>query len=193
MPQLNITMVTVEPDYDALLPTIKFRIQIANETPAETITLGILEYDVYLLKGNKSLWLGRSTLRLPTSEHVPLIRTTEIVENFGLPIDVTNAMFEYLKTVEEEDITFQLKFRCSYYYRSGGTLMSSYYFAGDTPELSKHAKLPIDKWKRLISTFYRNLTWIAISRETYSLLKERADREGATLDEVIKKSLSGGK
>ncbi|MEM2210253.1 MAG: hypothetical protein QXK35_00375 [Nitrososphaerales archaeon] len=104
MPQFNIPRVTVEPNYDSLLPTLKFRIEIVNEMPSEIITSGILEYDVYLVRGDKSFWMGKSTLRIPTSDHRVLTRT-EVIENFGLPIDVTNAMFEILKTVEEEDIT----------------------------------------------------------------------------------------
>jgi hypothetical protein len=44
----------------------------------------------------------------------------------------------------------------------------------------------------LLSTYYRNLTWIAVSRETYLLLKEKVDKEGLTLDEVIRRTLAKG-
>jgi hypothetical protein len=33
MPGLNIGIVSVEPNYEALIPTVKFKIQMMNATP----------------------------------------------------------------------------------------------------------------------------------------------------------------
>jgi hypothetical protein len=192
MPGLNIGIVTVEPNYDALIPTLKFKIQITNATPSEPITGGSLDCDVYLSAGGKNRWLGKFISNLPISESYPLTQA-EVIENFGLTVDINNAMFELMKIIESEDVIFNLVFKTLYQYTPSGTgvyrLSSTFY--GNVTTISKTTSLPLDKWKRLLSTYYRNLTWIAISRETYLLLKEKAEREGVTLDEIIKRGLSG--
>ena len=198
MPGLNIGVVTVEPDYEALVPAVRFKIQVRNETPGEPIVHGHLECDVYLAAGGRDMWLGRFVLSLPVSEGAPLTRDIEVSVRFPLTIDINNAMVEHLKVLEGEDITFKLIFSASYQWLESGTgrLRSTSSFFGPTPSptpptaVTKIATLPIDKWKRLLSTYYRNLTWVAVSRETYSLLKERADREGLTIDEVIRRVLA---
>jgi len=195
MPGLDIGMVTVEPDYSALVPTVRFRIQVKNAIPSESIVHGLLECDVYLTTGGKNMWLGRFVKILPASESAPLIRDAEITVSFALTIDINNAMVEHLKVLEGEDITFKLAFSTSYQYLEGGPTRllratSNFYGPALPTVVTKEAKLPIDKWKRLLSAYYRNLTWVAVSRETYSLLKERADREGLTIDEVIRRVLA---
>jgi hypothetical protein len=197
MPGLDIGVVTVEPDYEALVPTVKFKVQVKNAVPNEPITSCLLSCDVYLSIGGRDKWLGKFTSILPLSEGVSLTREAEAVENFALTVDVNNAMSEHLKALKGEDITFKLVFKASYKYSEcvSGTerlrSSSTFYGTPPCPTLTRIATLPIDKWKRLLSTYYRNLTWIAVSRETYSLLKERADREGSTLDEVIRRGLAG--
>jgi hypothetical protein len=192
MPGLNIGIVSVEPNYEALIPTVKFKIQVMNATPVEPITGGFLDVDVYLIAGGKDRLVGKFTSILPISESSALTQI-EVTENFGLTIDINNAMFEILKVVEGEDITFKLIFKTLYQYTPSGTgvyRLSSTFHGGATI-VTKTATLSIDKWRRLLSTYYRNLTWIAISRETYSLLKEKMEREGLTPDEIIRRSLAG--
>jgi hypothetical protein len=46
--------------------------------------------------------------------------------------------------------------------------------------------LPVDKWRRLLSHYYRNLSWIAVSRDTYSEFKRHMDEQGLTPDELMK-------
>jgi len=186
VPGLDIGIITVEPNYDALVPAIRFKIQVKNAILAETITWGLLTCDVYLSVEGKDRWLGKFASILPT----PLTdKERELSENFALTMDINNAMSEYLKAIEGEDITFKLIFKTQYQFTSySGSYLSSKFY-GDREFIERRAALPVDKWKRLLSTFYRNITWIAISRETYSLLKEKADREGLTLDEVIRRAL----
>jgi len=184
VPGLDIGVITIEPDYDALVPAIKFRIQVKNATPTESITWGLLTCDVYLPVGGKDRWLGKFASILPTG-----LTDVELSENFALTMDINSAMSEYLRAIEGEDITFKLVFKTQYQYMYGSAFHLSSKFYGDRGFIEKRAALPVDKWKRLLSTFYRNLTWIAVSRETYSLLKERVDREGLTLDEVIRRAL----
>jgi hypothetical protein len=196
MPGLDIGVVLVEPDFEALIPTVKFKVQVKNAAaPHEPITSCLLSCDVYLSIGGKDKWLGKFISTLPLSETNPLTtREIEIVENFALTLDVNNAMFEHLKVLKDEDITFKLIFKASYIYQSGGVLHLSSSFYGTPPNstLPKTATLPINKWRQLLSTYYRNLTWIAVSRETYLLLKEKVDKEGLTLDEVIRRALAKG-
>jgi hypothetical protein len=186
MPGLNIGTVFIETNYEALIPTVKFKIQVMNATPAEPITGGFLNVDVYSVVEGKDRWLGRFTSIFP-----PISTQTEVIENFGLTIDINNAMFELLKVVEGEDVIFKLIFRTLYQYIRSGIYELSSTFHGNVATIEKIATLPIDKWKRLLSTYYRNLTWIAISRETYLLLKEKMEREGLTPDEIIRRSLAG--
>jgi len=68
MPGLNIGIVSVEPNYEALIPTVKFKIQMMNATPVEPITGGFLDVDVYLVAEGKDKLLGKFTSILPISE-----------------------------------------------------------------------------------------------------------------------------
>jgi hypothetical protein len=120
MPGLNVGIVTVEPNYEALIPTLKFKIQVTNAIPTEPITCGFLNVDVYLSAGGKDRWLGKFTSNLPISEGSVLTQA-EVTENFGLTMDINNAMFEILKIIEGEDVTFKLVFKTLYQYTPSGT------------------------------------------------------------------------
>jgi hypothetical protein len=105
MPGLDIGVVLVEPDFEALIPTVKFKVQVKNAAPHEPIRSCLLSCDVYLSIGGKDKWLGKFISTLPLSETNPLTtREIEIVENFALTLDVNNAMFEHLKALKDEDI-----------------------------------------------------------------------------------------
>ena len=52
--------------------------------------------------------------------------------------------------------------------------------------MTQEIGLPVDKYRRLLSTYYREIAWISVSRETYHKLRDLRDRKGATtLDELI--------
>jgi hypothetical protein len=193
MPGLDIGSIIVEPDYEALIPTLRFKIQVINRSPNEPITHGLLSCNVYLSTKGKDIWIGKFATVLPVADDRPLPQMCEVVERFTLAVDVNNAISEYLKVLEGEDLTFKLFFEVAYQYEyySGGVRYSRFSttFSNGSTTLAKVATLPIDKWKRLLSTYYRNLTWIAISKETYLLLKERVEKEGLTLDEIIRWAL----
>ena len=194
MPGLDIGSVIVEPDYEALIPTLRFKIQVMNRSPNEPITHGLLSCNVYLSTKSKDVWIGKFTTVLPVADDRPLPQVCEVVERFALAVDANNAISEHLKVLEYEDLTFKLFFEATYQYEyySGGVRYSRFSttFSNNLTTLNKIATLPIDKWKRLLSAHYRNLTWIAVSRETYSMLKEMVDKgEGLTIDEVLRKAL----
>jgi len=194
MPGLDIGSVIVEPDYEALIPTLRFKIQVINHSPNEPIAHGLLSCNVYLSTKDKDVWIGKFITVLPAEDGRPLPQVCEIVERFGLAVEANNAISEYLKVLEGEDLTFKLLFEVAYRYGyySGGAVYPRFSttFSNGLTTLAKTATLPIDKWKRLLSAYCRNLTWIAISRETYSPLKEMVNKgEGLTLDEVLRKAL----
>ncbi len=190
MTNLDIPIVTAEPNYDAFIPTVRFRMQFsdANLNPQQPIMGGMIDCNVFL-KGEPALWLGKFTISLPTISGN--MNPREINENFHLGVDVNSAMFDHVKTLEGDDITFNLVFTGYTFLRQGQQNMlttSEIPFmvkGGAQAQITKETNISVEKWRKLISKHYRNLTWISISRETYSKLKKMLDEKGITPDELL--------
>jgi len=102
-----------------------------------------------------------------------------------LTIDLNNAIYEKLLTLETEDIMFKLKFTGVCFFGSGS--ISSNIFYSSRPEFIVEASLGVEKWKRMISSYYKKLTWLPISRETYAELEKLVKEKGyLSFDELIK-------
>jgi len=199
-PQIEVLVANVNARTDCVLPTIEISLRLTNRT-SEQVLLAILQYEVYLAE-QATQHGARPTItaqdRFLTSGIVAINnmsagQTREVKIQIPLTIDLNNAIYEQLLALEKEDIVFKLRFYGTNIFRSGSSQpnVAPITFYGTGNQIVLEAGLSTERWRRMISTYYRNLTWIAISRETFLKLKKLLDEKGyVSYDEVIKELLS---
>ena len=193
MTHLDVRTLSVEPVYNALIPTLKFNLGIQNRSDNDYAICN-LSVDAYLVLGQDSMLIG-SIQVLPFS--LPRREVKDITFHLPLTIDVNNAIFERLKVIQSEELIFRLKIRGLCMFKSSPSPPSYMVTAGlfiesgraGVNEVIREARLSVEQWRKLLSEYYRNLTWIAISRETYLKLKKIVDKTGYTFDELMEKLL----
>ena len=178
MVQLEIKIHKVEPLYDVYAkPTVKFVGEIINRVN-EKVFLVYLQCDIALK--DKNIKLGSIPIVL---SDVLQNQTKNFEIIFGFSIDSNNIIHDLLKQQELEDVNFSIALTGFCLYGPLGQPLNSTLPLSITNEVS----LPIDKYRRLLSTYYRDIAWISISRETYHNLSKLKDEKGVTtLDELIK-------
>jgi len=190
---LDVRTLSVEPVYNALIPTLKFKLGIQNRSDNDYAICN-LSVDAYLVLGQDSMLIG--SIQVPPFP-LPRREVKDITFNLPLTIDVNNAIFERLKVIQSEELIFRLKMRGLCMFKSSPsapsyTVTPRLFIEGgraSTEEIVREAKLSVEQWRKLLSEYYRNLTWIAISRETYLKLKKIVDKTGYTFDELMEKLL----
>jgi len=198
-PQLEILITSVDTRMDCALPTIEFALRVSNRA-GEVSDLCILNCEIYLAKKptphaakptitQEDLYLDRAQVFIG-SLRVGESREAKI--QVPLSIDLNNVIHEKFLTLEAEELTFKLKFSGFYLFSTRGSAPHSVspitFFGPPIHEVS----LSIEKWRRMISSYYRNLTWLAVSRETYAELKKMMEEKGYTsYDELIRDLLEG--
>jgi hypothetical protein len=185
---------------DCILPTVEFVLRILNRA-GEPASLGLLNCDVYFAKKPTP----STTMPMITNEDYYLKSVQIFVDNITvggspkdakvlvpLTIDLNNAIYEKLLTLETEDIVFKLKFTGVCFFGSGSVSSNIFYSSRPElppprPEFIVEASLGVEKWKRMISSYYKKLTWLPISRETYAELEKLVKEKGyLSFDELIK-------
>ena len=203
-PQLEILITSVDTRMDCALPTIEFTLRVSNRT-GEVSDLCILNCEIYLAKepttratkptiGQEDLYLDRAQVLI---HNLPVGQSSEAKIQVPLSIDLNNIIHEKFLALEAEELTFKLKFSGFYFFRTSGSAphsISPITFFGPpaTATIIHEVPLSIEKWRRMISSYYRNLTWLAVSRETYAELKKMMEEKGYTsYDELIRDLLEG--
>jgi len=190
---LDIRAISVEPVYDALIPTLKFNLGIQNRSDNDYPVCNLLA-EVYLVLDQSDLFIG--SIQIPPFS-LPRREIKDITFYLPLTIDANNAIFERLKVVQSEQLIFRLKIRGSCMYKPAPSapsyIVTTELFIGSgragKEEVIREAKLSVEQWRKLLSEYYRNLTWVAVSRETYLKLKKIIDETGYTFDELMEKLL----
>jgi len=182
MPQIEIRVQRVEPLYDRYAePTVRFVGDITNRAN-DRVFLVYLQCEITLK--DKGITLGTvpvAVANLPQNQ----TKNFEIIFSFG--IDSSNAIHDLLKQQELEDVNFILTFKGFCLFGPQGQPLNN---IQEPISVTQEIGLPVDKYRRLLSTYYRDMTWISISRETYHKLRDFMDREGATtLDELISRMI----
>jgi len=199
-PQIEVLVTNVDARLDCVLPTIEISLRLATRAGGEQVLLAILHYEIYLAeqttqRGARPAITTQDrflTSGITTINNMPAGQTREVKIQIPLTIDLNNAIYEQLLALEKEDIIFKLRFYGTYIFRSGSSQPNvapiTFYATGNQTVLE--ASLSTEKWRRMISAYYRKLTWIAISRETFLELKKLLDEKGyVSYDEVIKELL----
>ena len=178
MPNLEIRVQKVEPLYDKYAcPTIKFVGDITNRAN-DRVFLAYLQCEIMLKDKDMTL------------ETVP-VAIANLLQNqtknfeiiFSFDIDSNNVIHDLLKQQELEDVNFILRFKGFCLFGAQGQPLNN---IQENISLTQEIGLPVDKYRRLLSTYYRDIAWISVSRETYHKLRDLMNRKGATtLDELI--------
>lgn len=190
-PQLDIPYVSVTIDNNFIVPTIVFNFQVFNRA-GERLILGVLYCDILL----GDLYLKKETIIV---SNLNVGQSQEVKIFLPITIDFNNVIYEKLLALNIEELKFLLVFLGNSVYQSGSTFnLSPAVFQVQTRggittqgEIEKEATLSIEKWKRMVSSYYKDITWIAVKRETYQHLKKLVDEQGfISFDEAIKKLLN---
>jgi hypothetical protein len=184
MPQLEIRIQRVEPLYDKYAePTVNFLGDITNRAN-DMVFLAYFRCEVALKNGG--IVLGTVPLAVPNLQY-NLSKNFEVFFSFG--VDPNNVIHDLLKQQELEDIIFAITFKGFCLYGPQGQPLNNML---EGISQTKEIGLPIDKYKRLLSTYYRDIAWISVSRETYHKLRELMNKKGATtMDELITDIMEG--
>ena len=165
-------------------PTIKFSGQAVNKA-GDLMHFCYLSCDVSL-KATTELILGSAPVVIaPLLQNQP--KNFEFV--FSFTIDANNVIHEMMKKQELEDVFFKLNLKGFWLHGPPGGQPP--FSSSNTPSFHCEIGLPVDKYRRLLSTYYRNLSWVSVSRETYSLLTDLMNKKGFTsMDELMKSLIS---
>jgi len=199
-PQLEILVTNVDARLDCVLPIIEITLRVTNRV-GEPVDLAMLQYEVYLAKHPTQRGVRPTitvedrflTSGLVVVNNMPAGQSREAKIQIPLTIDLNNAIYEDLLALEREDIVFKLKFYGTYLFKPSGSAphnVAQITFYGTSVQVVLEASLSVEKWRKMISSYYRNITWIAISRETFLELKKLLDEKGyVSYDELIKELL----
>lgn len=184
MPHLDIRIQKVRPLYDEYAePAVKFIGDITNRAN-DRIFLAYFRCEVILK--DKNIKLGEVPLVIP---NIMPNQTKNFEIIFSFSIDLNNIIHDLLKQEELEDVNFSLRFNGFCLFGPQGQALNN---VQDSISTTQEVGLPVDKYRRLLSTYYRDITWISVSRETYYKLRELMDKKGATtLDELIRNIIKG--
>jgi len=184
--QIEIRVQRVEPLYEEYAePTIRFVGDITNRSN-DRVLLVYLNCEISLK--DKGIVLGTVPLVI---DNLSPNQQKELKISFSFSIDSNNVIHDLLKQQELEDVVFELNFSgfCLKHPTSGSQYLSN--LNSVAINISQEIGLPVDKYRRLLSTYYRDIAWISVSRETYNKLKDLMNSEGATtLDELISKIIA---
>ncbi len=186
MPELEIRIQRVEPLYDKYAePTVKFVGDITNRMN-DRVFLTYLQCRISLR--DKGIILRTVPLCV---ENIPLNQTKNFEIVFSFSIDSSNVIHDLLKQQELEDVIFTISFNgfCLFGPQAQGQPLNS---IQERVQGTQEIGLPVDKYRRLLSTYYRDMAWISVSRETYHKLRDLMNKKGTTtLDELVRDIIEG--
>ena len=186
MPTIKIRIQRVEPLYDKYAePTIKFIGDITNRANDRVF---FAHFQCEITLKDKEIILGNIPF---TVANLPQNQTKNFEIFFSFDIDSNNMIHDLLKQQELEDVIFTIKFTGFCLFGPQGQPPNNVY---EPISITQNVGLPVDKYRRLLSTYYRDIAWISVSRETYHTLRELMDKKGATtLDELIRNIIGESK
>lgn len=188
LPQFIIKLNKVEPQDGTASyaePTIEFSGTITN-TANDNVQLFYSIFDIILRssKGAASYMLGQSHLILHD------IRKSAVQDfkfNFSFNIDSNNKIHDMIKYHQlslNDDILFDLVLNgfCFYSNEDNGPMKVTRI---NTKEPIKSVSLYVGKYNSLLSNYYKDITWIPISRNIWQKLDKLKDQTGQTYEEII--------
>lgn len=208
MPDLRLTVESVEVAKYAAAPLLMFKVRIANQPEDEIIHTVALraqiqieasrrKYDVNEqarlmdLFGEPDRWgqTLRSLLWTHASVVVPRF-TGSTPADLPVPctFDFNVAATKYFHGVTSGDLPLCFQFSGTVFYQSeDGTLQ----VAPISWDKEAKYRLPVKVWKDLIDVYYPHSAWLTLQRDTFEKLYQYKVREGIpTWEEALERALS---
>lgn len=186
MPDLSFTVVGAEPEYEGITPLMDFLVDVENGTN-EYIQSIILHTQIRIeplrrsynaaekerlveLFGEPERW-GQSVRNLLWTHidaTVPAFRgQTRARLHVPVSFDLNVASAKYFYGLEDGEIPLVFLFSGTVFYKSasGGLLMQRISWENES-----QYKMPVDRWRRLMETYYPSASWLYIDRDVFDQL-----------------------
>ena len=208
MPDLKLTVESVEVAKYAAAPLLVFKVGIGNQPEEEIIHTVALRAQIQIeashrkydadeqarlrdLFGEPNRWgqTLRSMLWTHASVVVPRFAGKALAD---IPVpctfDFNVAATKYFHGVTSGDLPLCFQFSGTVFYQSeDGTLQ----VAPISWDKEAKYRLPVKVWKDLMDTYYPNTAWLALQRDTFEKLYQYKVREGIpTWEEALERALS---
>jgi Family of unknown function (DUF6084) len=208
MPDLRLTIESVEAAKYAAAPLLVFKVGIANESEEEIIHTVVLRAQIQIeatrrkydadeqarlldLFGESDRWgqTLRSMLWTHASVVVPRFNGT-VLADIPVPctFDFNVAATKYFHGVTSGDLPLCFQFSGTVFYQSvNGTLQ----VAPISWDKEAKYRLPVRVWKELMDLHYPNSAWLVLQRGTFEKLYQYKVREGIpTWEEALERALT---
>jgi hypothetical protein len=208
MPDLRLTIESVEVAKYAAVPLLVFKVGISNEPQEEIIHTVALraqiqieaarrKYDVEEqdrlrdLFGEPNRW--GQTLRTMLWTHASVVVprfSGKVLVDVPVPctFDFNVAATKYFHGLTGGDLPLCFQFSGTVFYQSeDGTLQ----VAPISWDKEAKYRLPVQVWKDLMNLYYPNSAWLALHRDTFEKLYQYKVREGIpTWEEALERALN---
>jgi len=208
MPDLTITVASVEAVRFAATPSIAFELNVKNADPNETIHTVVVRCQIQIevarrkytpadqeklrdLFGEPERWgqTLRSLLWTHASVVVPQFTgSTTVSMQVPCTFDFNVAATKYFNGLGDGDIPLCLMFSGTVFYQdSEGSLR----IAPISWDKETRFRLPLKVWQDMMDIFYPNIAWLSLRRDVFELLHEYKVRHGIpSWEQTIEKVLA---
>jgi hypothetical protein len=208
MPDLRLTIESVEVAKYAAVPLLVFKVGISNEPQEEIIHTVALRAQIQIeaarrkydaeeqdrlrdLFGEPNRW--GQTLRTMLWTHASVVVprfSGNVLVDVPVPctFDFNVAATKYFHGLTSGDLPLCFQFSGTVFYqREEGTLQ----VAPISWDKEAKYRLPVQVWKDLMNLYYPNSAWLALQRDTFEKLYQYKVREGIpTWEEALERALN---
>jgi hypothetical protein len=208
MPDLRLTIESVEVAKYAAVPLLVFKVGISNEPQKEIIHTVALRAQIQIeaarrkydaeeqdrlrdLFGEPNRW--GQTLRTMLWTHASVVVprfSGKVLVDVPVPctFDFNVAATKYFHGLTGGDLPLCFQFSGTVFYQSeDGTLQ----VAPISWDKEAKYRLPVQVWKDLMNLYYPNSAWLALQRDTFEKLYQYKVREGIpTWEEALERALN---
>jgi hypothetical protein len=208
MPDLRLTIESVEVAKYAAVPLLVFKVGISNEPQEEIIHTVALRAQIQIeaarrkydaeeqdrlrdLFGEPNRW--GQTLRTMLWTHASVVVprfSGKVLVDVPVPctFDFNVAATKYFHGLTGGDLPLCFQFSGTVFYQSeDGTLQ----VAPISWDKEAKYRLPVQVWKDLMNLYYPNSAWLALHRDTFEKLYQYKVREGIpTWEEALERALN---
>ncbi|HEY3740088.1 MAG TPA: DUF6084 family protein [Bryobacteraceae bacterium] len=210
MPDLSITVDSADPVPFAAAPLLAFKLRVTNKDPNEQIHTVVLRCQIQIevtrrrytpqdqehlkdLFGEPSRWgqTLRNLLWVNASTVVPQFTGTTTVD---LPVpctfDFSVATTKYFDGLADGDIPIVMMFSGTVFYNDADGALQAAPIGWDK---ETKFRLPLQRWKDMMETFYPNQAWLCLRKDVFEdLHRFKVERGIPTWEEVVKILLASG-
>ena len=182
------------------VPTLRFDLEIASETPVRSVLLDVQiqiaarrrGYDVaahdrlFELFGPAADWgtTLRTLLWTRTTLVVPSFEGSTVVDlDVPCSYDLEVAASRYLDALSDGEVPLEFLFSGSVFYTGGGGELQTTRLSWQS---EAQYRLPVRVWKETMERYFRGTAWVRLSKESFDRLSAYKSRNAlASWDEAL--------